>query len=80
MQIDKQPCYISSSAYHHLDFDRNYVDDVFAIFKKDLDFRSFTDSLNSFYPKIIFTFKIEEENQLPFLDVVVLLIIKILNI
>lgn len=44
-----------------------YVDDVFAIVKKDkLNF--ILDKLNSFFPSIQFTMEVEENSSIPFLD------------
>jgi hypothetical protein len=49
-----------------------YVDDVFAIFNKNEDINNFTRQLNSIYPSIKFTFEIEINKQLPFLDLLVI--------
>ena len=49
-----------------------YVDDIFVVwpFGKD-ELLSFLDYLNSIHPRIQFTVELEEENKLPFLDVLV---------
>src|SRR5436190_8298902 len=48
-----------------------YVDDVFAIFDKNQDLFKFVSELNSYYPSIRFTFEVEQNNSLPFLDILV---------
>ena len=48
---------------------RRYVDDVFAIFEGGLeDVRVFTDEISKIHPNIVFTFEIEQDRNLPFLD------------
>ncbi|KAG8334141.1 hypothetical protein J6590_108662 [Homalodisca vitripennis] len=51
---------------------KRYVDDIFAVFDKKQNLQNFIDSLNSFYPSIKFTCEIENENQLPFLDLLIM--------
>ena len=48
-----------------------YVDDVFAIFGSEEECTSFLDALNSMHLALKFTFENEENDQLPFLDVLV---------
>ena len=48
-----------------------YVDDIFCAWPADKDVDSFLSSLNSFVPSIKFTLEVEENGQLPFLDVMV---------
>lgn len=45
-----------------------YVDDVFAVIKKDADILSLVDDLNSLNVNINFTFEKEDNNELAFLD------------
>lgn len=49
-----------------------YVDDVFAIFDKSQDLNLFVQNLNSFFPTIKFTFEVQSENKLPFLDILLI--------
>jgi hypothetical protein len=49
-----------------------YVDDVFAVFNTNQDLTSFTNQINSFYPTIKFTTEVESNENLPFLDVLVM--------
>ena len=48
-----------------------YVDDTFAIFGSEDECTSFLDALNSMHSALKFTFEKEENDQLPFLDVLV---------
>lgn len=48
-----------------------YIDDVFAIFNKEENLQAFVDKLNSFYPTIKFTYETEENEKLPFLDILI---------
>ena len=48
-----------------------YVDDTFALFHKETDFKKFLNSLNSLHPSLKFTFEKEINNTLSFLDVLV---------
>ena len=50
---------------------RRYVDDTFCLFNRRDDVDRFLQHINSFHPDIKFTFEIEENNTLPFLDVLV---------
>ncbi|VDL95683.1 unnamed protein product [Schistocephalus solidus] len=47
-----------------------YVDDTFVIIERET-VKELHDSLNSIFPDIHFTMEVEENNQLPFLDVLV---------
>ena len=49
-----------------------YVDDIFAIVDKDFYIDNFTDVLNNQYPSIKFTYEVENNSQLPFLDIKIL--------
>ena len=48
-----------------------YVDDTFCLFKHRDHIDKFLEYINNFHPNIKFTVDIEEENKLPFLDVLV---------
>ena len=48
-----------------------YVDDIFAIFGSEDECTSFLDAVNSMHSALKFTFEKEENDQLPFLDVLV---------
>src|SRR5436190_9621658 len=48
-----------------------YVDDVFVIFNKRENLQTFLTQLNSFYNTIKFTYEIERNNCIPFLDLLV---------
>ena len=48
-----------------------YVDDTFALFGSEDECTSFLDALNSMHSALKFTFEKEENDQLPFLDVLV---------
>ena len=50
---------------------RRYVDDTFCLFNRRDDVDRFLQHINSFHQNIKFTFEIEENNTLPFLDVLV---------
>ena len=50
---------------------KRYVDDTFVIFSSKDEFEAFYARLNSLHPALNFTFEIEKENKLPFLDVLV---------
>ena len=45
-----------------------YVDDVFAILDNETDHLALLDEINSLSPTIKFTFEMEKDGQLPFLD------------
>ena len=46
-----------------------YVDDIFSLFYKEIEFQKFLNCLNSLHPSLKFTSEIETNNSLPFLDV-----------
>ena len=46
-----------------------YVDDVFAIFDKNQNLQVFVNQLNTFHQSIKFTFEVETNNSLPYLDI-----------
>ena len=46
-----------------------YVDDIFAIFKKAGDIGDFLVTLNLLHPVLKFTFEKEHDGKLPFLDI-----------
>ena len=48
-----------------------YVDDTFVIFENTTDYQIFFDKLNNLHPSLKFTMESEENNKLPFLDVLV---------
>ena len=48
-----------------------YVDDVFSVWPDNQDFQGFFDKLNNLHPTIKFKVEFEENNCLPFLDVMV---------
>ena len=48
-----------------------FVDDVFSVIKKT-HLRRFLLILNNFHPSIKFTYEEERENQIPFLDVMII--------
>ena len=50
---------------------RRYVDDTYCLFEKVEHVEKFLAYLNGQHPNIKFTYEIEEENSLPFLDVLV---------
>ena len=50
---------------------RRYVDDIFCMFKNEIDAEKFFKYLNSKYPNIKFTMQKETNKFLPFLDVLV---------
>ena len=49
-----------------------YVDDTFAAFPDPSHFSLFLDELNCMHPSLQFTFEVEENGKLPFLDVLVM--------
>ena len=49
-----------------------YVDDIFAIVNKSFDINAFMNKINNVYPSIKFTFELEIENKLPFLDLLLI--------
>lgn len=49
-----------------------YVDDVFAVFNEKENLDSFVNSLNAFHNTIKFTYEVENDNKLPFLDTLVI--------
>lgn len=52
-----------------IEFYRRYVDDTFALFNTEQDALSFFSYINSQHPNIKFTMEREENQKLPFLDV-----------
>ena len=52
-------------------FYRRYVDDTFVIFKEKEHARMFLDFINGFHNNINFTLDTEENNSLPFLDILI---------
>ena len=58
-------------SYHPL-FYKRYVDDTFALFKSKYDAERFLEFINRAHPNIKFTMECENDNKLPFLDVLVL--------
>ena len=46
-----------------------YIDDFLLIYSQDLDLHSITDSLNNVEPSIKFTYELESNSTLPFLDI-----------
>ena len=46
-----------------------YIDDILLIYPQDLDLHSITDRLNNLEPSIKFTYELEFNNTLPFLDI-----------
>ena len=48
-----------------------YVDDIFSLFHKEIDFQKFLTYYNSVRPTLKFAYEIETNNSLPFLDVLV---------
>ncbi|KAJ8962184.1 hypothetical protein NQ318_018145, partial [Aromia moschata] len=61
-------------AIQHLpDSSRGYVDDIFAVFDtKAISLDNFVAKLNNRFPTIKFTYEVEHNEQLPFLDVLVI--------
>ena len=56
--------------YHPL-FYKRYVDDTFALFKTNFDAERFLTFINTLHPNIKFTIEYENNDQLPFLDILV---------
>ncbi len=52
-------------------FYRRYVDDTFLIFKDPSHIPKFSNYLNSKHPNIKFTYEVEKDKELPFLDVLI---------
>ena len=50
---------------------RRYVDDTFCLFRHREHVDKFLEHINNFHPNIKFTVEVEEDNNLPFLDVLV---------
>lgn len=50
---------------------QRYVDDTFTILQKDA-IQSVVEQLNDYHPKIKFTFEVEQDGRLPFLDVLLI--------
>ena len=50
-------------------FYKRYVDDIFLLFKRPEHFKSFVDYMNSKHKNINFSFEIEKDEQMPFLNV-----------
>ena len=48
-----------------------YVDDIFCIIPESFDINQFLNTLNNQYPSISFTFELEQNAQLPFLDILI---------
>lgn len=55
----------------YIQFYRRYVDDIFSILRKR-QVKAILKQLNSFHPNVQFTFEMEQNNSLPFLDVLVM--------
>ena len=53
-----------------------YIDDILLIWPQDLELHSITDRLDNVEPSIKFTYKLESNSNLPFLDI---LLIRIIN-
>ena len=51
------------------DFYARYIDDIFCIFRSNVDWKPFFAQLNSMHPNLEFTFEESEDSLLPFLDV-----------
>jgi len=53
-------------------FWRRYVDDVFSIFEgNDTDVADFLNYLNDLHPQVKFTYELENQGSLPFLDIII---------
>jgi hypothetical protein len=67
--------YFESRLAHNIMPDNSYwfryVDDVFSLVHKDIDINLCINQLNNVSPSIKFTYEIENENTLPFLDILV---------
>ena len=50
-------------------FYARYIDDIFCIFRSDVDWKPFFSILNSMHPNLQFTFEESNDSLLPFLDV-----------
>ena len=51
---------------------KRYVDDVFCIFQKSQDISKFLTCINNWHKNIKFTSQLEENNQIAFLDVLII--------
>lgn len=49
-----------------------YVDDIFAVFDRKENLNDFVNKLNSIYPSIKFTYEVENDKKISFLDVLIL--------
>ena len=49
-----------------------YIDDILLIYPRDLDLHSITDRLNNVKPSIKFTYELESNSTLPFLDILLI--------
>ncbi|CAG7726619.1 unnamed protein product [Allacma fusca] len=49
-----------------------YVDDILCIIPEDFNIEEFLNALNSLYPTIKFTYELEQQNKLPFLDMLII--------
>ena len=56
--------YIIPNTAHYF----RYIDDILLIYPQDLDLHSITDRLNNFKPSIKFTYELEYNSTLAFLD------------
>ena len=52
-------------------FYRRYVDDTFCLFENEIDAKLFFDYLNTRHDIIKFTFETEQDNKIPFLDILI---------
>ena len=62
---------IVSKLNSHLQFWKRYVDDTLTIVKEG-SINHLLQQLNSFHPKIQFTFEIESSGRIPFLDILII--------
>ena len=49
-----------------------YIDDILLIYAQDLDLHRITDRLNNVEPSIKFTYELESNSTLPFLDIILI--------
>ena len=50
-------------------FYKRYVDEIFVLFRRPEHFKPFVDYMNSKHKNINFSFEMEKDGQIPFLDV-----------
>ena len=60
--------YIIPNTVHYI----RYIDDILLIYPQDLDLHSITDRLNNVEPSIKFTYELEYNSTLPFLDILLI--------